>query len=108
MNFEMTDDEAREILAALGDTLRFEIFRRLLSTPKQTATQLADKAPATVSHHLSIMERAGLLTVEKSGRQKLYTLHHETLFQLATWSNGAAQLAVLARLGDYSANSYPD
>lgn len=98
----MTDEQALETLVALGDPVRFEIFRRLLKSPAGSAGQLIDnKAPATMSHHLKIMERAGLLTAKRNGRHVQYTLRGETLSAFANWSHSVAERAVLNQLSDW-------
>ncbi|MEO8686095.1 MAG: hypothetical protein ABI414_14805 [Devosia sp.] len=49
----MTDDEALKVLVALGDTGRFEIFRRLQEAGQLTTAELnTGKAVSTMSYHL--------------------------------------------------------
>jgi predicted ArsR family transcriptional regulator len=54
----------------------------------RTATQLATEYPITrqgILKHLSLLEEAGLVAVQKKGREKLYTFTHEPLTELEQW-----------------------
>lgn len=102
----MTDDEALQTLVALGDERRFDIFRRLRSIPAQPAGKLADLAPSTITHHLKMMQEAGLVSCERDGRQSRYTIREQTLVNLARWLEGAAQEAILGRASAFT--DYPE
>ncbi|MBU1334459.1 MAG: helix-turn-helix domain-containing protein [Alphaproteobacteria bacterium] len=66
----MTDADAENILAALGHSARFEIFQTLLASSRPAgALAGAGRAPSTVSHHLAILARAGLIVAtRRAGR----------------------------------------
>nr|WP_295884958.1 helix-turn-helix domain-containing protein [uncultured Devosia sp.] len=102
----MTDDEALQTLMALGDERRFDIFRRLRSVPAQPAGKLADLAPSTITHHLKMMQQAGLVLCERDGRQNRYTMREQTLIDLARWLEEGAQEAILGRASAFT--DYPD
>ncbi|HET7233421.1 MAG TPA: autorepressor SdpR family transcription factor [Longimicrobium sp.] len=69
-------------LRALGDPTRREILKALRGGDL-TAGEIAARFPmtaASVSHHLSVLKEAGLVTVERNGRNLIYTLE-TTVFQ---------------------------
>lgn len=67
---------------ALGDPTRREILRALRAGD-MTAGDLGALFPltaASVSHHLSVLKEAGLVTAERDGRNIVYSLN-STVFQ---------------------------
>lgn len=71
---KLTPQQFQRIARAIADPHRFEMLRRIHSTPNMTCTDsCADLAisPATVSHHLKDLETAELIRVTKDGRYKL-------------------------------------
>ena len=69
-------------LKALGDPTRREILR-VLQAGDLTAGDIASRFPmtaASVSHHLSVLKEAGLVSVERDGRNLIYSLE-TTVFQ---------------------------
>ena len=65
-------------LAALAQETRLAVFRLLIETgpgglPAGLIAGRLKVAPATLSFHLSQLERAGLLASRRKGRQILYT-----------------------------------
>jgi ArsR family transcriptional regulator, arsenate/arsenite/antimonite-responsive transcriptional repressor len=69
-------------LRALGDPTRREILR-LLRGGDLTAGDIAARFPmtaASVSHHLAVLKDAGLISVERDGRNLIYSLE-TTVFQ---------------------------
>lgn len=94
----MTPDELDAIFKALADATRRRIVDRLAMRPNQSLFELcagavAEGQPAmsrqAVSQHLDVLERAGLISVNWSGRTKLHTLERGPL--------RAAQAAWLGR-----------
>ena len=64
----------QRIARALADPHRFEILRKIHSTPRMTCADTCVDlpiSPATISHHLKDLENAELITVTKDGRYKL-------------------------------------
>src|SRR3954453_15970763 len=79
---------ANAVFAALADPTRRSLLANLAESSPRTATQLAKEYPITrqgVLKHLGILEDAGLVAVQKSGREKLYTFSHEPLTELEQW-----------------------
>ena len=64
-------------LGALGQTTRFEVVRRLLKAHPNgmnagDIARLGDVAHNTLSAHLNVLANAGLVTVERRGREMYY------------------------------------
>lgn len=69
-------------LRALGDPTRREILRALRGGDL-AAGEIAARFPmtaASVSHHLGVLRDAGLVSVERDGRNLIYSLE-TTVFQ---------------------------
>jgi DNA-binding transcriptional ArsR family regulator len=74
---------------ALADETRQKIMK-LVCCQQLSVNQIVaalDVAQPTVSHHLNILKNAGLVDVERRGKQVLYTLNQERL------ANGCCQVA---------------
>ncbi|MGN6301752.1 MAG: ArsR/SmtB family transcription factor [Angustibacter sp.] len=70
---ELTDDEVDRIFRALADATRRDIVRRTL-VAEETVSALAqdyDMSFAAVQKHVAVLERAGLVTKEPQGRERL-------------------------------------
>ena len=105
-DFEMTDDEARVVLEALGDKSRFDIFRKVCGRSGLTASDLsAGKAASTNSHHLAKLEKVGLLNATRAGKKKPDAANSDRLFALAVWMTACAEDAVFAKLDQDLLNS---
>jgi DNA-binding transcriptional ArsR family regulator len=78
----LSPPHALAALAALGQATRLEIFRLLMrQAPKGliagTIAEQVGCAPNTLSSHLSILARAGLITGTREGRAIHYRAHVE-------------------------------
>jgi ArsR family transcriptional regulator len=75
------------ILKALADPKRFELLERIAkaSCPLGCSEILPDLAisPATLSHHIKELERAGLIKVTREGKFHFLTLRPAVLEALA-------------------------
>jgi DNA-binding transcriptional ArsR family regulator len=70
-------DEADRLWAALGDPMRIRLLDLLLERGEATASTLASALPITrqgVSKHLTILERDGLVTSHRAGREVRYAV----------------------------------
>ena len=68
-----TDAEVDRLFHALADATRRDILRRCLAD-EPSVSRLADVYPmsfAAVQKHVSVLERAGLVTKERRGREQL-------------------------------------
>jgi hypothetical protein len=80
-----TTPDLLEFFKALADENRLKIVG-LLARESLTGEQLAailEVKPATVSHHLSYLAHAGLVTATQDGHSKPYTLRLEAIHDLA-------------------------
>ncbi len=73
----MNENTAVRALAALAQTSRLQVFRKLIEAGPEgcTPTQLSeslDIAPSSLSFHLKELTNAGLLTQERDGRKLIY------------------------------------
>jgi DNA-binding transcriptional ArsR family regulator len=76
------------IFAALADPVRRSLLVKLAENSPRTATQLAEEYPITrqgILKHLTILEKAGLVSVRQMGREKRYTLRPEPLGDVDRW-----------------------
>ena len=69
------------IFGALGDATRRDIVRRAIDS-REGVAELASHYPmsfAAVQKHIAVLERAGLVTKERSGRRKVVRTNVEGL-----------------------------
>jgi DNA-binding transcriptional ArsR family regulator len=71
---KLTEAEAAEGFAALGNRARLRLLRMLVRTGPQGMTvgeagRRMDMPASTLAHHLAALVRAGLVTQEKRGRE---------------------------------------
>ncbi len=84
----MTADDLEAVFAALGDRTRRQLLARLASRGPATPTELAAGLPVTrqaVSKHLAALARAGLVAVDRQGREAYYRATPEPLAEAAGW-----------------------
>jgi DNA-binding transcriptional ArsR family regulator len=93
------------LLHALADTTRRDIVRRCLAG-EASVSRLAEAYPmsfAAVQKHVAVLERAGLVTKQRSGREQLVSTDvdavrraREALDQLeATWRGRVDRMSAL-------------
>lgn len=74
-----------DVIKALGDETRLEILN-LLGNKEMNVNDIAQNCTVsrpTISHHLQIMKRAGLLSSRKEGKEIYYSVNIHTLTSLA-------------------------
>lgn len=91
------DDRLDSIFKALGDPIRRRILDRLAKRPGQSLFEICASAVAedgrtlsrqTISQHLDMLERAGLVQTHWSGRTKMHTFDGSPLRKAAdAWLN---------------------
>lgn len=72
---------------ALSDPTRRQIIE-LLRNEKLTAGEIVDKfqmTGASISHHLSILKNAGLVTDDKQGKYIYYELNLSVVEEILSW-----------------------
>ena len=70
---ELSDETVDHLFHALADATRRDILRRCGQDPS-SVSRLADAYPmsfAAVQKHVAVLERAGLVTKERRGREQL-------------------------------------
>jgi ArsR family transcriptional regulator, cadmium/lead-responsive transcriptional repressor len=100
-----TDDE---LWSAIGDPSRRQVLDLLVSNGEVSASWLAGRVPFSrqaVSKHLAVLERAGLISRRKQGREVLYQVQADRLDQATrAMAQVAAQwdrrLGVIKRLAE--------
>ena len=71
-----------ELFAALADPTRWRVLTLLAERGEATATTLAGEMPVSrvaVVKHLAVLDRAGLVTSRRRGREVRYTVRPERL-----------------------------
>ena len=79
-----------DMFKALGEPTRWEILD-LLKRGALPAGDIAghfDMAAATVSHHLAVLRRAGLISGERRGKYIYYALNPAALDEIGGWVRG--------------------
>lgn len=74
--------EVDDLWAAVADPMRRRLLDLLLTHGEATATMLAGELPVTrqaVSKHLAVLDRAGLVTGQRQGREVRYIIQPERL-----------------------------
>ena len=77
----------QQTFRALSDPTRREILD-LLKDGAKTAVDLAarfDMTGATISHHLSVLRQAGLVTDDRRGKYIYYELNVSVLDEITGW-----------------------
>ncbi len=75
------------LFKALGDPTRRAILH-LLREGDLTAGEIADNfdiSKPSISHHLDLLKRAGLISCERKGQHLLYSLNTSILEDLLQW-----------------------
>ena len=70
---DVTDDQVDSLFHALADATRRDIVHRCIRA-ESSVSRLADVYPisfAAVQKHVAVLERAGLVTKERRGREQL-------------------------------------
>ena len=83
----MKDAQAVQVFKALADPTRLKLVRQLAACPtsQKTCGELSDKADLSqpaMSHHFIKLANAGIVTEDKVGTQKIYTLNAQLLSRL--------------------------
>lgn len=86
-----------ELWSAIGDPTRRRMLDLLLTDGGGTATRLSEKLPVTrqgIAKHLGVLDRAGLVRVTPSGRERRYEVDE------AQFGRAVAQLAAVGATWD--------
>jgi DNA-binding transcriptional ArsR family regulator len=96
------------VLAALADPTRWRLLDTIAAHGGTTATVLAADLPVTrqaVVKHLGVLERVGLVSGRRAGREMRYSVRVERLDETARWMSETARrwdhrLAAIKRLAE--------
>ena len=80
------------VLAALADPARWRLVSLLAERPRPVGVlaQLAGARQPQTTKHLQTLERAGVVSSQRSGQRRIYSLRAEGLRELAAALNGMA------------------
>jgi DNA-binding transcriptional ArsR family regulator len=101
----LSEPELGALFAALADPTRRQVVSELAREHAVTASGLAHELPMSrqaVAKHLAALERAGLVTPRREGRETRYRLTPEPLDAAIAWMEevGARWDRSLARLSE--------
>ena len=77
----------QETFKAVGDPTRREILD-ILKSGQKTAGEIGEHfeaTGATISHHLSVLKQAGLISDEKKGKYIYYELNMSVFQEIISW-----------------------
>jgi len=80
----------QETCKAIGDPTRRAILE-ILKEGQKTAGEIGEHfeaTGATISHHLSILKQAGLISDEKKGKYIYYELNMSVFEEILSWITG--------------------
>jgi DNA-binding transcriptional ArsR family regulator len=106
---ELADEEVDRLFHALADVTRRDILHRCLRG-EPSVSRLADAYPmsfAAVQKHVAVLERAGLVTKERRGREQLVRTDGDAVGRArrvldeleATWRGRVSRMADLLESG---------
>jgi len=81
------EDQLIEVLGILSESVRFKILSLIASRGEITAKDILsefDFTQPTLSHHMSCLEQAGLVNVERKGRFAFYSVNKDTIDLVAS------------------------
>jgi DNA-binding transcriptional ArsR family regulator len=83
----MDDDEADELLRALAHPARRQILRQCWTGPVAAGrlAEILDLAPASVSEHLRVLRKTGLVVLTKTGTFRYYQTNAGLVAALTRW-----------------------
>lgn len=106
-------DDVDGVLAALADPTRRRVLDAVAARGEATATTIAAGLPVSrqaVVKHLAVLDRAGLVSGHRQGREMRYSVRPERLDATARWMRdlAAAWDARLARIKRLAESAPPD
>ncbi|MBL4613394.1 MAG: helix-turn-helix transcriptional regulator [Magnetovibrio sp.] len=90
MNDILNETIAADILGALGNKTRLQVFRLLMRAGHDGLNigQIQDKlgtAPSTLAHHIQTLVQAGLVVQDKQGREVICSANFETMNDIVAY-----------------------
>ena len=105
------------MIGALADPTRRQILRMLGAEGRGlSASALGARLPVTrqaVAQHLGVLQQAGLVSSERSGREVLFNVQPSALEQTASWMTRLAEtwaerLQLLKRIAEAGQDEHDD
>ena len=87
----MDAERFQRVAKALADPRRFEMLEAIGAAPELACQRLCNCFPvsqATISHHLKELRQAGLITMERRGKNRLCGVNQEAVASLAAYLAG--------------------
>jgi DNA-binding transcriptional ArsR family regulator len=107
---EDSEDRADALFHALADRTRRDILRRVLAGEHSVSVLAAnyDMSFAAVQKHVAVLERAGLLTKRRSGREQLARGDVEAVRSVSAMLTGLEQIwrGRIARIDELIASQF--
>jgi len=82
------------VFAALGDATRLSLISKLSNGAQLSITRLAEGSALTrqaVTKHLRVLESAGVVGSERTGRESLYRLEHARIKEMRSYLDGISR-----------------
>lgn len=77
---ELSQIAIETVLAALGDPLRLDIVRKLLTEGEMPCGVICEQSPkSTASHHFRVLREAGITRTRTQGTQRLVSIRQDEL-----------------------------
>lgn len=97
-----------EVISALDDPTRRTLLEHLAARGSASATALAGELPISrqaVVQHLAVLDRAGLVSGNRRGRERLFTVRTAGMIETAKWLTDLAaewdrRLATIKRIAE--------
>lgn len=86
-----SDPVMSRVFSALGDTTRLHLVHRLVERSPLSVSELGEGLAVTrqgVTKHLQVLEEAGVISAQKQGRERLYSLEERSLRQAREFLTG--------------------
>ncbi len=77
-----------DVFTALAEPTRRTIIEMLVRRGELSATDISDQfnsSPPAISQHLKVLREAGMVRVEKRGRQRMYEVNPSALEEFERW-----------------------
>ena len=78
-----------DVFSALADPTRRKIIEILADEGQMPAAEIAAHFPVSapaISQHLKVLQRSGLVSVERRAQQRIYRLNPQAMLELEGWA----------------------
>jgi len=80
-----------DIFQAIAEPTRRSIVEMLAKDGRLSASEIGsafDMSAPAISQHLKALREAGLVRVERQGKQRMYELDISTIYKIERWAHG--------------------